>query len=64
MFSTYPNKKHHTQFGSTTIGSLPGESRPMHDRPCGGAKGGGQAQVSASYPKKAAHKAFPAGLPK
>jgi hypothetical protein len=63
MYETYPNKKHHKQFGSGTIGSKPAESRPVHEKPCGGAKAGGQTQVSASYPKKAAHKAFPEGLP-
>lgn len=63
MYETYPNKKHHKQFGSSTIGSLPGESKEMHDKPCGGAKGGGQTQVSARYPKKTAHSGFKEGLP-
>ncbi|MDX1297297.1 MAG: hypothetical protein R3260_03515 [Pseudomonas sp.] len=63
MYETYPKKTQHKKFGSTTIGSLPGESKEMHDQPCGGAKAGGNAQVSARYPKKTAHSKFKEGLP-
>ena len=63
MYETYPSKKHHKKFGSPTLGSSPAESKEMHEQPCGGAKAGGNAQVSRRYPKSPAHKKFREGLP-